>query len=517
MRDIMYAMVLVALLLIALPYVVYYTKKGMNKSKAEKTASNKASKSRGIVIPGDNKNSSGVKLNSFSDIGGLRDVKEELKKYVAMIGKADELAKKNIQMPVGLLLYGPPGCGKTSLAKAIANEAGVPFICENAANIVERNSFNTDVGGKIGKLFDKAREMAPCILFIDEVEVFGSRFDLTTQNKEEITRLLSEMDGFQDNSGVLVIGATNNISNMDMALLRSGRFGKKYHIGPPISREDVLEVVHMYTKGKDLHKEVNDEVLVSLFSGMSPADIKETINICAVMANINMEQITADRLRKAKLELKIETNFIEQDSSSYEFRKIVAMHEAGHAIVAKALGIDVDTITVLGTSTGARGITSVSQFYRGGGEDGDEANMSNSYCTLKDALKEIVVCYGGVAADRISKKDKRDINMECIQDVKAATTKIFKIVYGMTCLDDYLISFDSIANYIDIRSDDVVRRVQKVARCMEDIANKIMEDNEEKLTEVAERLVQDMTISGNKLNELLSGVKVLDDIEIPKL
>ena len=238
----------------------------------------------------------------FTDIAGLDELKEDIIKTVDILKNPNEYQKIGIKAPTGIMLEGPPGNGKTLFARALAGEGNINFI---AAKATDFQSAMMSVGpAKVKMLFKKARRNAPCIIFIDEFDGIGEKRNyagsgIDKENNRMITALLNEMDGFDQSKGVLVIAATNSYKSLDPALIRAGRFDKKYVVPNPDSRTREL-LIDLYTKNKSLDESINKEKIISQFSGRCSSEIEAILNEAATIANIrNHEKINQSDLSDA--------------------------------------------------------------------------------------------------------------------------------------------------------------------------------------------------------------------------
>jgi len=222
----------------------------------------------------------------FTDICGMEELKNDMNKTVDLLKNPQKYLEKGIRPPKGIILEGPPGNGKTLFAKALAGEAGINFIPTKGADF---QSAVMSIGPqKIRSLFKKARNHTPCIIFIDEFDSIGERRNYTgtgidKENNRIITAMLNEMDGFTERSGVLVVGATNSYGSLDAALIRPGRFDKKYNIGNP-DKQTILDLIKMYSNNKKISSEINLEALAKCFQGISCSAVETIMNEAAMEA-----------------------------------------------------------------------------------------------------------------------------------------------------------------------------------------------------------------------------------------
>ena len=276
---------------------------------------------------------------TFNDVAGLEEVKEELFEIVDFMRSPLKYQKMGAKIPKGVLFYGPPGTGKTLLASAMAGETNATFFNVTGSEFVEKY---VGVGAKrVRTLFEKARKEAPSIIFIDEIDAIGAKRHLESNNEKDQTlnQLLVEMDGFNKDSNVLIVGSTNRLDLLDDALLRPGRFDRHVHIGEP-NYNTRLEILKVHTKNKPLDKTVDLELLARKTHGFNGAHLANIANEAAIFAvrenNQNINSIHFDKAIErvvAGLESK-NSKLIEKE------KRIVSYHEAGHALVSNTLGIN---------------------------------------------------------------------------------------------------------------------------------------------------------------------------------
>ena len=329
----------------------------------------------------------------FDDVAGLTDVSEELSEVVTFLKKPDKLLQLGARIPKGILLVGPPGTGKTLLAKAIAGEADVPFFSIAASEFVE---LFVGVGAsRVRDLFTKAKAKAPCIIFIDEIDAVGRQRGAglgggNDEREQTLNQLLTEMDGFGDNSGIVLLAATNRPDVLDSALVRPGRFDRRITVTLPDrkSRRDILSV-HSRTKPLSRNVDLNDWALKT--PGFSGADLANLLNEAAIItARGNLKLIQNNQIEKAleRITMGLSVTTL-QDSTK---KRIVAYHEIGHALVAKySPNADVvDKISIIPKSGGIGGFT---RFVP------DEEVLDSGLISKKCLFTRIVVALGGRAAE----------------------------------------------------------------------------------------------------------------------
>ena len=274
----------------------------------------------------------------FEDVAGLEEEKGELVEVVDFLKKPDEYIKMGAKIPRGILLYGNPGTGKTLIAKAIAGEAGVPFISMSGSEFIEM--FAGLGASRVRKLFERAKKMAPCIIFIDEIDAIGSRrtgnSGAESENNQTLNQLLVEMDGFETNETVIVLAATNRPEMLDKALLRPGRFDRQITIPAP-DLNGRLEILKLHSKDKKLADDVDLKAIAGDTAGFTGAELSNVLNEAAIIATkarhekIQNEDIE-DAVRKITVGLEKHNRIV-----SDKDKKLTAYHEAGHAVVSRFL------------------------------------------------------------------------------------------------------------------------------------------------------------------------------------
>ena len=357
----------------------------------------------------------------FKDVAGLDEEKEELIEIVDFLKRPEKFTKMGAKIPKGVLLYGKPGTGKTLIAKAIAGEADVPFISMSGSEFIEM--FAGLGASRVRKLFDKARKLAPCIVFIDEIDAIGARrasnSGAETENNQTLNQLLVEMDGFSSEETIIVLAATNRPEMLDKALLRPGRFDRQITIPTP-DLKGRLDILKIHSKDKRLSEDVNLESIAEDTAGFTGAELANILNEAAIIATINKH----DDIENSDIEeaVKKVTVGLEKHSRVYseKDKKLTAYHEAGHAVVSKYLPTQTDVKEV---SIIPRGVAGGYTMYKS-----DE----DKYYISKTEMKEkLIALLGGRAAEKLVLDD---ISTGASNDIEVATKIAREMVtkYGMS-------------------------------------------------------------------------------------
>ena len=374
-------------------------------------------KSRARVTMGDNNSI------TLTDVAGLKEEKEELEEIISFLRNPAQYTKVGARIPKGVLLEGPPGTGKTLLAKAIAGEANVPFFSISGSDFVEM--FVGVGASRVRDLFEDAKKNHPCIVFIDEIDAvarkrgtgMGGGHD---EREQTLNQLLVEMDGFEENTGIIVLAATNRVDILDPAILRPGRFDRKIVIGPPDvgGREEIL---HVHAKNKPFLDDVNLKHIAQKTAGFTGADLENLLNESAInAAKDNRAYISAEDINRAFIKTGIGTEKRSRIISDEE-KKITAYHESGHAILFHVLPDvgPVYMVSIIPTGQGAAGYTM------------PLPEKDEMFLTRGKMLHEIMVALGGRIAEEIIFDD---ITTGASSDIKQATEIARRMVtrYGMS-------------------------------------------------------------------------------------
>ena len=357
----------------------------------------------------------------FEDVAGLDEEKSELIEIVDFLKKPKAYLDMGAKIPKGILLYGKPGTGKTLIAKAIAGEAGVPFISMSGSEFIEM--FAGLGASRVRKLFEKAKKMAPCIIFIDEIDAIGSRrtsnSGAETENNQTLNQLLVEMDGFDSTETIIVLAATNRPEMLDKALLRPGRFDRQITIPAPDlnGREEILK---LHAKNKKFDADINFKDIAGDTAGFTGAELANVLNEAAIIATRNKhKKISTEDIEDAvkKITVGLEKhNRVVSDKD----KKLTAYHEAGHAIVSKFLETQTDVKEV---SIIPRGLAGGYTMYK--------TNEDKYYVSKTELLEKMVALMGGRAAEKLA---LNEISTGASNDIEVATgiAKDMLTVYGMS-------------------------------------------------------------------------------------
>ena len=438
----------------------------------------------------------------FSDVAGEDEAKESLSEIVDYLHNPKKYSDVGASMPKGVLLVGPPGTGKTMLAKAVAGEANVPFFSMSGSEFVEM--FVGMGASKVRDLFSQAKEKAPCIVFIDEIDAIGKKrdgqFSSNDEREQTLNQLLTEMDGFQENIGVIILAATNRPETLDPALTRPGRFDRRVPVELPdlAGREAILKVHAKKIKTAD---DVNFHTIARMASGASGAELANIINEAALRAVRNNRTV----VNESDLEESIETviagyqkkNAVLSDSE----KKVVAYHEIGHALVAamQSHSAPVQKITIIPRTSGALGYTM-------------QVDQGDKYLLTKQELENKIATFtGGRAAEELV---FGEITTGASNDIEQATKLARAMItrYGMsedfdmvaleTVSNQYLGGDASLACSADTQNE-IDRKVVELVKRQHEKASKILVDNRGKLDELAKYLYEKETITGEEFMSIL--------------
>ena len=433
----------------------------------------------------------------FDDVAGLEEEKQEMIEIVDFLKEPKKFYEMGAKIPRGVLLCGQPGTGKTLIAKAIAGEANVPFISMSGSEFIEM--FAGLGASRVRKLFEKAKKISPCIVFIDEIDAIGSRrtsgSGAETENNQTLNQLLVEMDGFDTEETIIVLAATNRPEMLDKALLRPGRFDRQITIALPDlrGREEILKI---HAKDKKFAPNIDMKDIAGDTAGFTGAELANILNEAAIIATIKEhEKITKndieDAVKKVTVGLEKQSRVISEKD-----KRLTAFHEAGHAIVSSTLQTqkDIKEVSII-----PRGVAGGYTMYK--------TNEDKYYISKTEMQEKLIALLGGRAAEKVV---LNDISTGASNDIEVATqiAKNMVIKYGMsdtlgpvfidTEKDPYELQLlgekfgDAIGAEVKIMLDNAYAQAQNILR-----------NNMDKLNKVASVLMEKEVISAEEFQELI--------------
>ena len=458
---------------------------------------------------------------TFKDVAGLKEEKEEVQELIDFLKNPKKFTKMGARIPKGVLLVGPPGTGKTLLAKAVAGEAKVPFFYISGSDFVE---LFVGVGAsRVRDMFKQAKQTAPCLIFIDEIDAVGRERGTGLggghdEREQTLNQLLSEMDGFTENEGIIIIAATNRPDVLDPALLRPGRFDRQVTVGKPDVRERE-EILNVHAKNKILSGSVNLKHIAERTPGYSGADLENLLNEAALLAvRRNKEAITMEEIDEASDRVLMGPAKTSRKVTEYE-KKIVAYHEAGHAVSGIVLpnGEEVHKITII-----PRGMA-------GGYTQMLPKEERTLVYTKKELEEQIITLLSGRASEQYYLKE---ISTGASDDLKRATKIARSMVteYGMSSLGPMQFEHRSESVFLGRDYNQTKNFSDQVALLIDQEVKKIIDDcyekaqkivsKEKKLVEIlANRLIANETLTKEEIEDLVeanSNYKVKNDEEVKK-
>ena len=434
---------------------------------------------------------------TFKDVAGLDEEKNELIEIVNFLKEPKKFHEMGAKIPRGILLYGKPGTGKTLIAKAIAGEAKVPFISMSGSEFIEM--FAGLGASRVRKLFEKAKKVSPCIVFIDEIDAIGARrtggSGAESENNQTLNQLLVEMDGFNTDETVIVLAATNRPEMLDKALLRPGRFDRQITIAVPDARgrEEILKI---HSENKPLGEDINLKDIAANTAGFTGAELANVLNEAAIIATTrHHEKIVMDDLEEA---VKKVTVGLQKNSRviSDKDKKLTAYHEAGHAIVSKYLETqqDIKEISII-----PRGLAGGYTMYK--------TNEDKYYISRTEMEEKLIALLGGRAAEKIA---LNDISTGASNDIEVATEIAKDMVkkYGMSdrvgpinleAKEQYELQVfgNNIEDIIGVEVKNLIDTAYVKAQ-------ELILAHMDKLHAVAQRLLEKETISSEEFNQIFN-------------
>ena len=442
----------------------------------------------------------------FSDVAGEDEAKESLAEVVDYLHNPDKYTQAGASMPKGILLVGPPGTGKTMLAKAVAGEAGVPFFSISGSEFVEM--FVGMGASKVRDLFRQAKEKAPCIVFIDEIDAIGQKRSSggvsggNDEREQTLNQLLTEMDGFEENTGVMILAATNRPESLDPALTRPGRFDRRVPVELPDlqGREAILKV---HAKKIKTAEDVDFHTIARMAAGASGAELANIINEAALRAVRGNRVVVTEADLEESIEVVIAGYQKKNAVLSDQEKRVVAYHEIGHALVAalQTHSAPVQKITIIPRTSGALGYTM-------------QVDTGDKYLLTKEEIENKIATFtGGRAAEEVV---FGQITTGASNDIEQATKLARAMIarYGMsedfdmvameTVQNQYLGGDASLACAPETQRE-IDRQVVSLVKTQHEKAIKLLESHREALDRLAQYLYEKETITGEEFMELLKG------------
>ncbi|MGF1604066.1 MAG: ATP-dependent zinc metalloprotease FtsH [Thermosynechococcaceae cyanobacterium] len=452
---------------------------------------------------------------TFVDVAGIEDAKEELEEVVTFLKQPERFTAVGARIPRGVLLIGPPGTGKTLLAKAVSGEAGVPFFSISGSEFVEM--FVGVGASRVRDLFKKAKESAPCLVFIDEIDAVGRQRGTgigggNDEREQTLNQLLTEMDGFEGNSGVIIIAATNRPDVLDSALLRPGRFDRQVMVDLP-SFNGRLGILSVHARDKKLSEEITLEAIARRTIGFSGAALANLLNEAAILtARRRKEAITnlevADAFDRITIGLKL------APCMEGKVKWMTAYHEVGHALIATLLNEKVDKVTVIPRSGGTLGFTSFLP---------DEEKIdSEGLISRTDLLNRIAIGLGGRAIEvEVFGEDEIDAGAE--SDIKTISGYARSMVtrFGMSDLGALALESPSSGDvFLGGSSNDdsgyseeiaarIDRQIREIVMHSYDRARQLIRDHRALADKLAEVLLEKETVEGDEFRDIVAAYQKL--------
>ncbi|MGK7906508.1 MAG: ATP-dependent zinc metalloprotease FtsH [Synechococcus sp.] len=445
----------------------------------------------------------------FDDVAGIEEAKEELQEVVTFLKKPERFTAVGAKIPKGVLLVGPPGTGKTLLAKAIAGEAGVPFFSISGSEFVEM--FVGVGASRVRDLFKKAKENAPCIIFIDEIDAVGRQRGAgigggNDEREQTLNQLLTEMDGFEGNTGIIIIAATNRADVLDSALMRPGRFDRQVNVDRPSfkGRHDILKV---HARDKKLSDDVNLETIARRTPGFAGADLENLLNEAAILA-ARRQQLTITTKDIDDAIDRITIGLTKPPLLDSKTKRLIAYHETGHALLMTLLEYsdDLNKVTIIPRSSGAGGFAQPIP---------NEEQMDSGLYSRAWMLDRVVVGFGGRAAEEIV-FGYGEVTTGASNDLQQNTGLVRQMVtrFGMSDLGPLMLEQPNQEVFLGGNwnrselSEDVAARIDVQVREMLDRcyqkAVSILLEHRDLVDRLAETLIERETLDGDEFRAIVA-------------
>lgn len=425
----------------------------------------------------------------FSDVIGQDEILDDIKFITELIKNPSMGCEIGAKVPKGVLLTGEPGTGKTLIAKAIAGEAGVPFLYMNASQFKE---LFVGMGAKrVRELFKAARENAPCIIFIDEIDAVGGKRDTrgsTSEDDQTINALLTEMDGFSEREGIFVIAATNRPDKLDKALIRSGRFDRQIAVNPPKSWTVRRDLFEHYLNNLKLADDVDLENLSKQVVGFTGADIATVCNEAGIIALMNKKSCVDNACIEEAIDKKIFKGNRSKSEKYLKDKTITAYHEAGHAVMTYLCEQPIARASIISNTNGVGGFVM-------------QTESDSAFTTDKELRNQVMIAYAGRASEEIKFSE---VTTGAVSDLNQATNIIIAYIekYGFD-KDFGLLDMQVLQEQSLVERDSTVTRLSNMSKKIYAECIDLLRKNYNKVELLAQKLLEVETLSGSEIENLL--------------
>lgn len=447
----------------------------------------------------------GKKKVTFKDVAGNEEAKQELNEVVDFLKRPDEFIDMGARIPRGVLVVGSPGNGKTLMAKAVAGEAGVPFLFVSGSEFVEM--FVGVGAGRVRDLFKQAKKKSPCVIFIDEIDAVGRKRgsglgNSNDEREQTLNQILVEMDGFEENESVIVIGATNRPDVLDPALLRPGRFDRQVTVTAP-DREERKKILEVHARGKKIAKEADLGIIAKRTPGFSGADLMNVLNESAILAVREGKKMINNTVMREAVEKVLLGPSLKSKIITEEQKRLTAYHEAGHALVA----------TILPEAEKVQKVTIIPRGKAGGYTFTLDKDSDKTITKKSKFLSEITVLYGGYVAEEIMfGETSTGPSNDLARATEVARNMVTK--YGMSDLGPYSFDENGQPAYLgrDIMekkhfSEHTGKEIDEAIEAILDICykecKKVLKTYREELGKLAEALIEKESLELEEFNDLI--------------
>lgn len=426
----------------------------------------------------------------FSDVIGQDEILDDIKFITELLKNRDLGEEIGAKAPKGILLSGEPGTGKTLIAKAIAGEAGVPFMYVNSSSLIQ---VFAGVGAKrVRSIFKVARKNAPCILFFDEIDSIGVKRDSrsgTSEDDQTIDALLQEMDGFTGRDGVFIIAATNRADKLDTALTRAGRFDRQIVVNKPRDWKVRAKLFEFYLKQFSVSDDIDVETLAKQISGFTGADIAAICNEAGIIAMMHKKPYIDMACLEESIDKKIFKGNRSKEEHFKKDKEIVAYHEAGHAVMHYLLGEPMSRASIIGTTSGVGGVVF--------GEDSDTQFLTKEYYENK-----VKICYAGRASEQIK---FHSVTQGASSDITQATGILEEYVSRLGFDEEFgLLDMNVLAEKQIIDKSNAFELMQKKSKELYSETVEMLNKHYDLVEKLAKALLESETLSGKEIEEILN-------------